>query len=147
MSMTYANTLLLEQIHSTDRVTDRYGNVKLNFLGVDNYYISKLGVVYNVYPYSRYSKNQYEDMIMLDPIVPVPWVLLEDTPFKWVPVNQLLGWAYSPYTEITPKYFLNALPNMWCSDIQTYTWRTNEDVAKYSDSQLYKFMQSIYKTI
>ena len=147
MSTTYANILLLQQIHHTDRVTDKYGNIELTFLGLKYYYVSKLGVVFNKYSSEHARKIVYEDMVMLDPIIPVPWIHIENTPFNWLPVNQLLGWAYQPYTDITPKYFLNALPNMWCSDIQTYTWRTDEDVAKYKDSQLYQFMQSIYKTI
>lgn len=157
--MSYLNQPLLEQLHNGNRriiESKIFGftakTCLLDFINAPDYFITDFGMIWNrnrCYADSRdvVSKN-YLPLVTLDTRFPYPWVYLNTKVGKiWLPVNQLLGWAFrQPKGDITVKYFLSDQPGvlpMTLSDHFTWT----EQVTRPSQPSKYlKFMDQLYRT-
>ena len=113
---------LLPTIHSTVRrklVSEILGHREelclLDFIGASNYFITEYGVVWHKPQAlmvrqrfkSRPLHTDYLPLVIKDRYTLTQWVQIPTDLGKiWFPVTQLLGWAYSPTTDRTQRYFV-----------------------------------------
>lgn len=121
--------------------------VFLNFLGCETYFITEFGGIWDSKRiFSGRNKLTYRNMlplVILDTKYPYPWVSLPTITGKhWIPVNQILGWAFQPDTKEQRRYFLTEQPITLPINLSTYTW-TN--TLPFTEESLYtSFMKCIY---
>lgn len=153
MSSSYA--MLLERIHTKERkiltttlfLQDSCKICLLDFIGANSYFITENGVVFLRNKLDKNKNNivaqNWVPFVLRDVLHPVPWVHLVTTSGKlWWPVNQLLGWAFSPYIEQQKKYFISSQPWIWGVHYQQYQW---VDAIEPRDGALYNFMELLYQ--
>lgn len=119
----------------------------LDFIGASSYFITEFGLIF-----SRQKLNTNKNGIVAQDWIPlvirdiylqIPWVCLVTTSGKiWWPVNQLLGWAFSPYIEHKKQYFLSEIPWVWGLHYTKYQWK---DTVPVSEGQFYNFMELLYQ--
>lgn len=121
----------------------------LNFIGAADYFITDFGCIWhrakvkpNSYGYLTYG---YVPMVVKDPYYPYPWVLLKTTAgLLWLPVNQLLGWAFDPPKEDKCFYFLAIEnPGLLPMHLSQFAY-TTEPPGDQPDSRYLSFMRALY---
>lgn len=124
-----------------------YPNIKvtsLGFIGAQEYYITEYGLVWNKQQMIKSNgivSTHYAPLVYLDSTYHYPWVnLYTNSGRVWFPINQLVGWAFSPSTNQDDRYFVTEKPCM-PMDISSYKWvKDIED----TNSFLYKFVHKFY---
>ena len=147
---------IVDKIHLTSRnemITHAFYGchkaVLLDFIGAKDYFIVDNGTVFNRYKFFR-NKNgivtkNYLPLVYLDRAFPYPWVKLETTNgYQWLPVNQLLGWAFDPQIDKNNKYFLSSHPGLYPQELNQYKWETSLPEVKVP-IRFKIFMDFLYK--
>lgn len=156
MSIQLSN--LLPYIHSTKRTstTVRFFAaptkiVLLDFIGAPDYFITDFGAIFHrrrIYTNRRgiVSKG-YTPEVPLDPYTLFRWSLLDTNSGKmWFPLNQVLGWAFTPQTDRNMRYFLPKHLGVRPLYVDHYEW-SNIPPQVPADSKYLLFMQELYKTV
>lgn len=154
----YKHQSLLDQLSTNDRkiITVSFFDKPvrtslLHFLGAENFFITEFGVVWDrqrIFPnkHGKVTAN-YQPLLVLDAAYPYHWVKLPTTIGElWLPVNQLLGWAFNPIPEIAqrPSYFLSEYPQYKPLAITDYSWIDTPPVKPF-DSCYLDFMDRLYE--
>ena len=129
-------------------LTGNHETVLLRFIGSEDHIISDFGCIWNrnkIQPNSEGLVTRwYLPMVIRDRIYPYPWVLLPTQVGSiWIPVNQLLGWAFQPRIEQEPAYFISDKPGILPLDIDSFHWTTKAPIED-PHSRYLQFVRSIY---
>lgn len=115
--MAYAYQTLLQNIHNEERhiVKSRYFTMdcriaNLEFVNASEYIITDFGAIWERTKFWQdahgYVSKGFLPLVKRDSMFPYPWVYLHTiSGHQWFPVNLLLGWAFQPYKDITPRSF------------------------------------------
>ena len=149
----------LQNIHSTVRRTIETNLFKkptkitlLDFVGANDYFITDFGAIWTrnrVYP-NRFNilTRGYLPLVIKDPYYPYPWVLLPTSAGKiWFPVNQLLGWGFSPYVEVKKQYFFPEYLWLWSQHHSAFSWQDTLDRPLEGMSLFHEFMDTLYENV
>lgn len=147
--------MLLDRIHTTDRKIVRTHLFQqkackiclLDFIGATGYFISTHGVIFSRQKLNTNKNgvvaNNWIPLVARDIYYPAPWVCLTTTSGKmWWPVNQLLGWAFSPYIEKKRQYFISKTPWKWSLEHTKYSW---VEACPTQEGEFYNFMELLYQ--
>ena len=156
MSIQLSN--LLPYIHNTKRTSTTVKFfaaptkiVLLDFIGAPDYFITDFGAIFHrrrIYTNRRgiVSKG-YTPEVPLDPYTLFRWSLLDTNSGKmWFPLNQVLGWAFTPQTDRNMRYFLPKHLGVRPLYVDHYEW-SNIPPQVPADSKYLLFMQELYKTV
>lgn len=92
-----------------------------------------------------YQTRGYQPFVVKDPLHPYPWVYLRTSAgLLWIPVNQLLGWAFDPPQVTDIRYFVSAVgAGVVPMALQNFHWV--EDIPGGQDSFYYRWMRALYQ--
>lgn len=145
---------LTEAIHTTQRrrvwtnvFQQRSEMVSLDFLGIKDIFINDFGMLWRR---GRLFVNKKGRCVgyalptaILDVAFPYPWVNLTiDGGKLWIPVNQILGWAFAPTKDTNQKYFISVTPGITPLLLSSFKWQSRIDTHK--DSYYCAFMEKLY---
>lgn len=145
---------LLETIHNTTRNTANVHLfskptkvVLLDFLGASDFFVTEFGAIWHrrkVYPNKlNLVWKGYLPMVVKDRLFPYPWVLLPTRIGEyWIPVNQILGWAFNPNPNTDEPYFLSSVPSFTPMMLDTFSWYSEEYI--YGENDLIDTLGSTY---
>ncbi len=152
---------LLNRIHSTDRTyttTEFFGGVGdksrvcvLDFLGLNQYFISEFGTVWNrsnIYPNKhRRLTHGYLPMVRLDTQHPTKWVKLPilGPDGCWVPIAMLLGWAFYPVAHADKYYATTTATTHYPLIADDILWSKTFGIDETFPSRYKSFVDLLYK--
>lgn len=125
---------LRDNIHNTKRIKSASKLfagpteiVLLDFIGAPEYFITEYGAIFSrkgLYPNRKGVVTKgYLPLSIIDPYYPVKWTALSIGRGKiWIPINQLLGWAFRPQPDRAQRYFINSRPNIYPAHVDSYEW-------------------------
>ena len=110
---------ILNRIHNTDRkIVDSticgFSSklCLLDFIGCTDTFITDTGIIWSRTTIKSSRKDpvlyrKYTNITFPDKFYRTPWVMLTDDEKRkiWLPVIQLLGWAFHPETDRTKRYY------------------------------------------
>ena len=160
MNMTATNgaqcTNFLEGIHTTKRGiihTKLFSSPTriclLDFLGAAEYFITDFGAVWprnKVYP-NRFNKltRGFLPLVIRDRYFPYQWSLIPTVLGEiWFPINQLLGWCFSPREKIEKAHFFSKGVIFYPPNIDNYHWVSEQPERPEYPSLYLDFMDSLY---
>lgn len=121
----------------------------LHFLGADDYFITETGMVWqrakirtNSYGYQT---RGYQPLVIKDPAYPYPWVYLRTTAgLLWLPVNQILGWAFHPPQTTDICYFLAKVgAGILPMHLDNFHW--TEETPAHPEGFYCRWMKALYQ--
>lgn len=121
----------------------------LDFVGMPQWFITEFGAIWSrdkVYPnkFNVVTRGYLPTMIR-DYYYPYPWVLFPGgTSLGWVPVNQLLGWAFDPPKTAEKCYYLSRYSGTSLLDFREFHWETELPEDAPSSSPYIDFMNTLY---
>lgn len=156
--MQYKHQAFLEAVHNQDRKileTNIFPfpvrTSLLHFIGASDYFITDFGAVWNrkriFFNKHHVVTKGYQPLWLRDAEFPYPWIKLPTSMGEmWLPINQLLGWAFDPQPEIKPSYYLSNHPGVNPLDTSDCTWVYDEPEAQ-SESRYLAFMRTMYEVV